>query len=94
MNKIISDISDYIFISDEPEKVDASFCREGHILSNLNMRPNCTIKVMSSGLFPLVELVLSEINGQVFVRKQKYILAITNPTARSLSMCLQKTVYL
>ena len=58
------------------------------------MRPNCTIKVMPSGLFPLVELVLSEINGQVFVRKQKYILAITNPTARSLSMCLQKTVYL
>ena len=25
MNKIISDISDYIFISDEPEKVDAIF---------------------------------------------------------------------
>ena len=29
MNKIISDISDYIFISDEPEKVDAIFLPGG-----------------------------------------------------------------
>ena len=71
-----------------------SSCREDHILNSLSMRLTCTIKGMLSGLFLPVELVLSEINGQVFVRKQKYILEITNPTARSLSMCLQKTVYL
>ena len=29
MNKIISDISDYIFISDEPEKADAIFLPGG-----------------------------------------------------------------
>ncbi len=29
MNKIISDISDYIFISDEPEKIDAIFLPGG-----------------------------------------------------------------
>lgn len=29
MNKIISDISDYIFVSDEPEKVDAIFLPGG-----------------------------------------------------------------
>lgn len=29
MNKIISDISEYIFVSDEPEKVDAIFLPGG-----------------------------------------------------------------
>lgn len=88
MNKIISDISDYILFLMSLKRSMQSFCREDHILSNLNIRPNCSIKDMPSGLFPLVELVLNEINGQMFVRKQKYIMVIINPTARSLPMCL------
>ena len=50
-NRIITDISNYIFVSDEPEKVEAIF------LNSLNMLPDFITKDMPSGLFPPVELV-------------------------------------
>lgn len=44
-NRIITDISDYIFVSGEPQKVDAIFCRAAHTPNSPNMPQNYTDKV-------------------------------------------------
>lgn len=48
-SKIVSDISDFIFVSDTPKKVDAIFYPEVPILISQNMQPPFTVKVMHNG---------------------------------------------
>lgn len=43
-NRIITDISDYIFVHDEPQKVDAVFFPAVLIRSSPNMRQSCVTK--------------------------------------------------
>ena len=50
-NRIITDISDYIFVSDEPQKVDAIFLPGGLHPDKPNMPQNCILKVWLNGLF-------------------------------------------
>lgn len=49
--RIITDISDYIFVSDEPQKVDAIFLPGGSHRHNPNMPQSCTAKAWQSGSF-------------------------------------------
>lgn len=44
-NRIITDISDYIFVSGEPQKVDAIFLPGAHTPNSPNMPQNYTDKV-------------------------------------------------
>ena len=53
--RIITDISNFIFVSDKPEAADAIFCPAALILNSPNMRSSCTIRAMQSGLFLRVE---------------------------------------
>ncbi len=50
-NRIITDISDYIFVSDEPQKADAIFFRTAHTPNSPNMPQNYTVKAWLNGLF-------------------------------------------
>lgn len=44
--RIITDISDFIFLSDKPQKVDAVFCRAVRTPNSRNMRQSCIIKAL------------------------------------------------
>lgn len=54
-NRIITDISNYIFVADEPEKVDAIFCPVVHTRNNPNMPQNFITKAMRNGCYLLAE---------------------------------------
>lgn len=89
-NRIINDITNFIFVEDKPQKVDAIFLPAAHTLSNLNMLPSFIARDMRSGLFRQVESVLNEIVGPVFAQRQIYTMATINPTVSSLEICLLK----
>ena len=84
-DRIIIDITNFIFVEDEPQKVDAIFLPGGS-----HMPPNFIARDMRSGLFRQVESVLNEIVGPVFAQRQIYTMATINPTVSSLEMCLLK----
>ena len=70
MNKIISDVSDYILFPMNLKRLMQSFFPGDHILNCLNMQLSCIIKDTPSGLFPPVELALNAINGRAFDQMQ------------------------
>lgn len=63
MNRIITDISDYIFVSDKPTKADVIFLPGGTILLSLSMLPSSITKAMQNICSHQEESVLNTTNG-------------------------------
>ena len=59
MNKIISDISDYIFISDEPEKVDAIFLPGATVTVSPALNEGCCLPVANASSAILIKSAIS-----------------------------------
>ena len=93
-NRIITDISNYIFVSDEPEKVDAIFLPGGSHPDQPEYAAELYRKGYAKWLIPSGGVSVKRDKWPVFAQRQIYTMATINLTASSLQMCLLKMVCL
>ena len=86
INKIISDISDFIFISDRPQKVDAIFLPGGSHPEQPESAAEMYHNGLSKWLIPAGGISVKIINGPA-VQRPTYITKTIKMTVNSLQMC-------
>lgn len=86
-NKIIADISDFIFISDKPQKVDAIFLPGGSHPEQPESAAEMYHNGLSKWLIPAGGVSVKIINGPAFVQRPTYISKTIKMTVNSLQMC-------
>lgn len=89
-DKIIADITNFIFVEDEPQKVDAIFLPGGSHLEQPEYAVELYHKGYAKWLIPLGGVSIKRDKWQMFAQRQIYTMATINPTASSLQMFLLK----
>ncbi len=92
-DKIIADITNFIFVEDKPQKVDAIFLPGGSHPEQPEYAAELYARDMRSGLFRQVELALSVINGRVYAQKRIFITVIIKLIVSFLQMFFLKMEY-
>ena len=87
-NRIITDISDYIFVSGEPQKVDAIFLPGGSHPEQPEYAAELYRQGLTDWIVPSggVSVKEEKWHGVLSAQKRKFIVAITGQTASFLQM--------
>lgn len=88
-NRIITDISDYIFVSGEPQKVDAIFLPGGSHPEQPEYAAELYRQGLTDWIVPSGGVSVKEENGTASAQKRKFIVAIIGQTA-SFYRCTRK----